>query len=149
MKLVLASCDEWHVAWRNKHMPSDLPSFSVSVIPFILLVFPYTVLYGRKRMLWWIYFPDCHCYTQVRECVGTRPIEHSFSDVIFVCYLHIVHKRNAYKVVCDCVLLRVWTGQLQHRFWWVRYESHPFWCHPKPLVFFICLMISNKNIVDT
>jgi hypothetical protein len=51
-------------------MLSDLPNFSVSVIPLILLVFPYTILYGCKRMLWWICFPDCHCCTQVRECVG-------------------------------------------------------------------------------
>jgi hypothetical protein len=88
-------------------MPSDLPNFSVSVIPFILLVFPYTVLYGCKIMLWMICFSDCHCYSQVRECVGTGPIEHSFSDVIFVCYLHSVHKRNTYNVDCDCIPLHV------------------------------------------
>jgi len=38
---------------------------------------------------------------------GTTPIEHSFSDVIFVCYLQNMHKRNAHEIVCDCVLLCV------------------------------------------
>ena len=38
---------------------------------------------------------------------GTRPVEHSFSYVIFVCYLYVVHKRNAFEVDCDCVLLHV------------------------------------------
>ena len=81
-------------------MPSDLPNFSVGAIHFIFCMAireccggfvsqTVTVLHKFKSV--WV--------------IG--PLEHSLSDVIFVCYLHNVHKRSTCKVDCDCVLLRV------------------------------------------
>jgi len=42
------------------------------------------------------------------ESVGrTRPIQHSFSDMIFICNFYVVRKRNSFEVDYDCVLLCV------------------------------------------